>query len=316
MYKALVSIFCLYLLLVTGCKPDDPNVTDPNDLSYIVYNPILSEVPHPQGFPQMEIPTDNPLTEQGIALGRKLFYDPILSADSTQSCSSCHFQHLNFGDGKPVSTGIDNIAGRRSSMTLANVGFFTHGLFWDGRVQTLEQQAVLPVTDPVELHNDWGTIETKFRTHPTYPELFRKAFGIKNKNEITKDLAVKAIAQFERTMVSANSRYDTIFRLQLPGVFPTEEELNGFYMFFDAGQTLGLPDIHCSHCHGNRELLTHNNFDNNGLDLSNDLMNFPDKGRGAVTNITQDNGRFRTPSLRNIELSAPYMHDGRFQTLE
>lgn len=201
-------------------------------------------------------------------------------------------------------------------MTLANVGFFTHGLFWDGRVQTLEQQAVLPVTDPVELHNDWGTIETKFRTHPTYPELFRKAFGIKNKNEITKDLAVKAIAQFERTMVSANSRYDTIFRLQLPGVFPTEEELNGFYMFFDAGQTLGLPDIHCSHCHGNRELLTHNNFDNNGLDLSNDLMNFPDKGRGAVTNITQDNGRFRTPSLRNIELSAPYMHDGRFQTLE
>jgi len=145
------------------------------------------------------------------------------------SCSSCHLQSSSFTDNKKVSAGIDGIPGNRSSMSLMNVGYFYTGLFWDGRVNTLEEQALLPVEDPIELHDSWPNVENKLRRHAMYPEMFRKAFGISNSDEITKELTAKALAQFERILISSGSKYDNV--LANLDVF-TDEELLGFDMFY------------------------------------------------------------------------------------
>lgn len=251
------------------------------------------------------------MTVEGVALGRKLFYDPLLSADSTMSCASCHLQSGSFTDNVAVSTGIDGIAGSRSSMSLMNIGFMYNGLFWDGRSATLEEQALLPVEDPIEMHHTWAEVVDDLREHPEYPADFRRAFGISAKSEISKEYAAFAIAQFERSLISnGNSRWDQWVRGEISF---TEAELNGYDLFFDVSPD--LPDAECAHCHS-APLFTTNEYFNNGLDDVPDLESFSDLGRGAVTGIRFDNGKFRSPSLRNIEYTAPYMHDGRFQTLE
>ncbi len=307
----LQSILLLLLILVglSSCRKDV-------DLTDIEYNPQEFRIAIPATdppYPQLEIPADNPMTIDGVALGRALFYDPILSADGTMSCASCHKQELSFTDGLAVSTGIDNIAGTRSSMSLLDIGFFYRGLFWDGSVSTLEEQALLPVEDPIELHNQWPDVVEKFREHETYPELFRKAFGIESDADITKELAAKAIAQFERTLVSSgNSKYDRVIS-SATDIF-TDQEQMGFEIFFSEGLT-GFPDGQCFHCHG-APMLTDNSFRNNGIDEALDSLDFKDLGRGVATGSSADNGQFRTTSLRNIEHTAPYMHDGRFATLE
>ena len=201
------------LLLVLGflsCS-DDPAVKtfEDRDLTDIEYNPQTLEINYPATFPRLEQPQDNIMTVDGVELGRHLFYDPILSADSTMSCASCHFQSSSFTDNLAVSTGIDDIAGTRSSMSLINAGFYNTGLFWDGRADNLEDQALLPVEDPIELHDTWPNVVFKLQCTDNYPVMFRKAFGIEKSSEITKELAAKAIAQFERSMVSSgSSKYD------------------------------------------------------------------------------------------------------------
>jgi len=255
---------------------------------------------------------DNPLTIEGIFLGRKLFFDPILSADSTQACVSCHLPGGSFTDNLPISKGIDNIAGKRSSMSLLNIGYYNEGLFWDGSVSTLEEQALLPVEDPIELHDTWPNVIKKLMRHEDYPADFRRAFGITEKGEISKELAAKALAQFQRSIVSSgNSKYDRVVRKE---AFFTDEEQNGFLMFFDAAVGI-LPDAECGHCH-NAPLFTTNEYINNGLDAVDNVDDFTDKGRGVVTGVPFDQGKFRVPTLRNISFTAPYMHDGRFQTIE
>jgi cytochrome c peroxidase len=314
--KNLIYLFSICLLLLTACNNDDEMVIDEpdkTDLTGIPYNPQAYVLTIPTGFPQLEIPADNALTMDGVNLGRHLFYDPILSADSTMSCSSCHLAAGSFTDNKAVSIGIDGIGGTRSSMALLNVGFFTNGLFWDGRSPSLEAQALLPVEDVIELHNTWPNVVTKLKAHEDYPTLFRKAFGIANTAEISKELAAKAIAQFERIMVSSGkSRYDLI-EAATPGMFYTEEELHGRELFFFESGAVNHPG--CSHCH-NGPLLTTNQYENNGTQQAATLEDYPDKGRGMVTGDVYDNGKFRVPTLRNIDLSAPYMHNGQFETLE
>lgn len=281
------------------------------DLSDIAYNPVAYFPPIPEGFPQLEQPADNKMTVEGLQLGRMLFFDPILSGDSTMSCASCHDPKSSFTDNLAFSTGIDGEQGKRSSMSLLNVGFFHSGLFWDGRVQNLEEQAVLPVEDPVELHGNWTEIEEKLRNHPDYPAKFRKAFGIEDREEITRELAAKAIAQFERNLVSSgNSKFDRYIRGE---IFLTDDEQDGFDMFFD--NVADLPDAECGHCHM-QPLFTTNEYFNNGIEDVASLDDFPDIGFGAVTGKRSDNGKFRIPGLRNIAHTAPYMHDGRFETLE
>jgi len=310
--KTPLLLLFLFIFIVSCDNDDDDTMT--GDLSSISYNPIPYDLVRPEAFPSMLIPADNPLTEEGIELGRHLFYDPILSADSTKSCSSCHLPSLSFSDGNQFSPGIDGIVGARSSMSLINIGYVEKGLFWDGRVNTLEEQALLPVEDPIELHNTWTTVEAKLKAHATYPTMFRKAFGINGTQEITNELAVKAMAQFERILISSNSRFDKV-HLREEGIF-TNSEQRGFDMFFDRGaQGSGVPDAECAHCH-NEPLMTTDEYFNNGLDSVNSLLDFADYGRGLVTQDTFENGKFRAPTLRNIALTAPYMHDGRFETLE
>jgi len=280
----------------------------------IPYSPQPYTIIKPAGFLQILIPADNPMTYDGVQLGRRLFYDAILSKDSSISCSSCHLPQGNFTDNLAFSKGVDGVVGRRSAMALLNVAY-SNNLFWDGRSKTLEDQALIPVEDPIEMHATWPQVVTRLQEHSTYPTLFRKAFGISSTDEITKELTAKALAQFERIMISSgNSKYDQLLRGEAEF---TDEEIDGKLMFFDEGATAGvnLPDAQCFHCHGGQTFTT-NNFFNNALDSVASLNDFPDKGRGEVTRLATDNGKFRSPGLRNIALSAPYMHDGRFQTLE
>ncbi|MBL7826878.1 MAG: cytochrome C peroxidase [Saprospiraceae bacterium] len=310
----------LFLLVVTlglglaQCDKNDPVDPTETDLSGIPYNPQSYAIPKPAHFPQVPVPADNPMTVDGIQLGRRLFYDPILSADSTMSCASCHLPVGSFTDNKAVSTGIDGIAGRRSSMSLMNIAYATNGLFWDGRASSLEDQALKPVEDPIEMHNTWPNVIEKLKKHATYPTYFRKAFGIRSTGEITKELAAQAIAQFERTLISSGtSKFDRFLQGDVDAL--DDEEFDGKLMFFDEGASYGLPDAQCFHCHGGLTL-TGNQYFNNGLDSVASLDDFVDKGRGEVTGKQKNNGQFRTPTLRNIALTAPYMHDGRFTTLD
>ena len=308
------SIFFITLLFFTFSCCDDEMPPPTGDLTDIPYAPEDYDLVRPTDFPSMLIPSNNPLTKEGVDLGRHLFYDKILSADLSMACADCHLPELNFADGKKFSTGIDGLEGKRSSMSLVNVGYVERGLFWDGRVISLEDQALLPIEDVLELHDTWENVVTKLKAHPDYPTKFRKAFGIDDTNEITKELAAKALAQFERTLISYQSDFDKVFILGAGEA--TASEARGHAMFFDeAAQGSGLPDAECSHCH-NAPLMTSDAFFNNGIDSVNSLLDFEDIGHGLVTADTIDNGKFRAPSLRNIALTAPYMHDGRFQTLE
>ena len=226
------------------------------------------------------------MTVAGVALGRRLFFDPLLSVDSTVSCASCHQPEFAFSDPAQFSQGV---AGRtdRQSMSLANLAW-SGTLFWDGRAESLEAQVLQPVANPVEMGETWENVERKLARHADYPALFESAFPGR---PITRDLVAQAIAQYERTLISGTSRYDRFLRGEVEF---TEQEMAGWTVY---GTELG----DCTHCHGGI-LLTDNRFHNNGLDETPE-----DAGRDA--------GRFRTPTLRNIELTAPYMHDGRFATL-
>jgi cytochrome c peroxidase len=306
----LVTIWTLAALLIAGCC-DDPTV-DPGDLSHIPYSPSTYQIQPPVGFPLLEIPADNPMTFEGVMLGRMLFFDPILSLDSTMSCSSCHQQQGSFTDNLRVSTGVEGLEGSRSSMSLLDVAFHHNGMFWDGRAATLEEQALMPVEDHLELNESWENVEAKLRAHTSYPEAFRKAFGITSKQEITRFQVARALAQFERTLVSSgNAKFDRYMRGE---IFFTDSEFNGMDMFFDRNNA--IVDAECAHCHA-PPLFTTTAYLNNGIEPNiSGLDDYPDKGRGAQTGVVSENGLFKVPTLRNIEFTAPYMHDGRFTTLE
>lgn len=306
--RFLKIIVFMALIGLMACDPDEKK---DDDLTHITYQPENYTCNLPKHFPQMYIPADNPMTKQGIELGRHLFYDPILSGDSTMSCATCHMPELSFTDGKAFSFGIEGKPSLRSSMSLINVGFTQAGMFWDGRVKTLEEQALLPIEDPLELNTTWEEVTQKLKAHPKYPKMFREAFGIQDKSEISKELAAKAIAQFERTIISSDSKFD---RIQEGKELYSDMELIGLGLFFDDDPD--LPDMECAHCH-NIPLATSDEFFNNGLTFTGESLDaFPDLGRGKVTGSKADNGKFKAPTLRNIKYTAPYMHDGRFKTLD
>ncbi len=280
------------------------------DLQKYPYKPSPYTLVEPEGFVRMIQPEDNPLTEEGIALGRKLFFEPLLSVDSSVSCTTCHLPNLAFSDGQRRSLGVNGRLSKRNSPSLANVGYYYKGLFWDGRVQSLEEQSLHPVADTLEMANTWDEVERRLRTHPEYPLMFRKAFGIRNISEIDRQYVGKALAQFQRTLISADSRFDKKMRGELTF---TPQEQRGWTIFFDASDT--VPHSECAHCHGD-PLFTNLDFANNGIDSVSGLQAFSDAGRGAFSSNIYENGTFRVPGLRNIALTSPYMHDGRFATLE
>lgn len=253
-------------------------------------------------LPPPSIPEDNPTTVEGVRLGKKLFFDKTLSNDLTQACANCHLPSQSFDDTNRFSVGIDGIAGTRNAMPIFNLAWnFNEKFFWDGRAKGLEEQALEPVTNPIEMHDTWSNVVAKLQADPTYPSMFRAAFGISTIDSL---LAVKAIAQYERTLISGNSRFDKYTQRLIP---LTPSELSGYNLFMSES------GADCFHCHGDitNPLWTDNLFHNNGLDAS-----FTDNGLGDITGNPADNGKFKTPTLRNLAFTAPYMHDGRFQTLD
>lgn len=299
--KLINSIWFVFVLSFVFISCEDDGIDN-----YTRYSPTPLPLEIPKIFSiniiDPVIPINNPQTLEGVALGRKLFFDPILSADNSQACADCHSPANAFTDSDRFSEGIDGVTGSRNSMPLFNLAWnYDEQFFWDGRSFSLEKQAFIPVTDPIEMHSDWKINANKLQNHKEYPDLFEKAFGI---SKIDSTYVTKAIAQFERTLISANSRFDKHLLGELTLTAP---ELNGFNIFMD--ETKG----DCFHCHGNANnpLWTDNDFHNNGLDAL-----IIDLGLGAFTGNPADNGKFKSPSLRNLPFTAPYMHDGRFATIE
>lgn len=298
------SIFQFFCFSFLECKTPTPSA----GLSDIAYSPTPLQLKLPSYFPPMQMPADNPLTVEGVALGRKIFFDNLLSSDLSQSCATCHRPENYFTDGNATSKGVTGMAGKRSSMSLVNIGFTNAGLFWDGRVKTLEEQALLPVQDSIELHNSWDAVAMRIKNNSDYTTMFRRAFGITSVDSINKYLVVKAIAQFERTLISADAKIDKIARKE---AFFTDDEQSGYNLFFNV---LDAPDAQCAHCHVS-PFYNASDFFNNGIDEAKTLYDFKDAGRGFITLKPTDNGKFKPPTLRNIAQTAPYMHDGRFKTL-
>lgn len=301
---SLYTVLCFFIVL-SSCNPYEPELPVAPAYEATPYNLVI-----PALFPPMDIPADNPLTVEGVALGRYLFWEKNLSADGTQSCGSCHLPEHGFSDPNQFSTGITGAQGNRQSMALVNLGW-AYNYFWDGRSRTLEEQVLEPIINPIEMNNTWDAALDALRSNPIYSQMFYAAYG---STDITRDKAAKAMASFLRTMISANSKFDRERAGQYS--FSLLEE-TGFNLFLtegglnpNTGQPWGGAD--CFHCHGPAgmqigDYLMHNN----GLDAQFQS----DPGLAAVTGNPLDSGRFKTPTLRNIELTAPYMHDGRFATL-
>lgn len=329
-------LFPILALLAFACNNDKINIEppSPNGCTYVdtnvegfAYQPVPYQLPVLNyRYPTMEIPADNPMTVAGVHLGRFLFYEKRFSGNNTMSCGSCHELNKAFTDGQATSLGIDGMRGRRNAPSLINIGFVRNiegrNFMWDGRFASLEQQAIAPIEDMVELHADWRDVECKLRNDTIYHRMFRQAFGIRSSREITRDLAVKAVAQFLRSLVSFNSKYDGAFlNNRQPGGFYelSNSEERGHTIFFNDNNgsliDVGLPSGECNHCHTG-PMLSNHAFSNNGLDLAPNLTEFTDLGLGGVTRNLSDNGKFRAVTLRNIALTGPYMHDGRFATLE
>ena len=265
----------------------------------------------PPFFPPMDIPADNPLTVEGVALGRLLFWEPDLSRDRTISCGSCHLPEHGFADPQPYSVGVNGHVGVRNAMPLVNLGW-APSYFWDGRALTLEEQILEPVPHPDEMALPWPDAVARLSADPDYPALFAKAFGDEN---VTAERVARAIAQFLRTMVSADAKFD---RWRRGETTLTDSEFRGYEIFLREG---GDPETtpggqfggDCFHCHSEAGLqFSDYQFRNNGLDAHFAA----DAGRAGVTGSPLDSGTFKVPTLRNAALTGPYMHDGRFGTLE
>lgn len=263
------------------------------------------EFPKLTFFPQMPVNAGNPVTVEGAELGRYLFYDPVLSSDSTMSCASCHKHEFAFSDApNQFSKGRNGLLAR-NTMPLFNLAWAPQ-YFWDGRAGSLEAQIFEPVRSHDEMNLAWPAAEKRIAQSKFYPSKFALVFG---EQPIDSVLISKAIAQFLRTLISNRSKYDS---LQAGLTTFTKDEADGFVLVND--MTKG----DCLHCHTTDAdaLGTTNNYSNNGLDAFTDAHACKDIGRGKVTGQLKDYGHFRIPSLRNVALTAPYMHDGRFKTLE
>ncbi len=266
--------------------------------------PIPVHIETPLAFPEMPVNESNPLTEEGIELGRRLFYDPILSADQTFSCASCHQQEFAFSDGQKKSIGIHGDTLLRNSPGLFNLAWYPQ-LFWDGRVSSLETQVFEPVRKHDEMDLKWSVAVKRIKKDKVYQKMFEAAFGSKTIDSVKVALA---IAQFERSMISANSKFDQVLRGER---YLTASEYRGFVLMND--QNKG----NCLHCHTSDgdALGTTGQMVNNGLQKYQ-MDEDSDIGLAAVTKKKSDLGKFKVPSLRNLVFTAPYMHDGRFETLE
>jgi len=278
------------IVLLAGCRKDDQvPVYPPETDEYVLHVPA--------GFPYPDIPMDNVLTKSRVALGRRLFYDPALSADSTRSCGSCHAAYLAFSDSTAVSLGIENRPGSRNSPSLSNVAY-QKKLLREGGVPTLEMQILVPIQEHNEFDFNILLVAERLQKMPEYVVLAEKAYG----RAPDAFVITRAIAAFERTLLSGDSPYDQ-YAFQGKSSVLSADEKRGLALF-QGGR------LNCSTCHAGF-LFTNQDFTNNGL-----YENYPDSGRISLTGLEIDRAVFKVPSLRNVALTAPYMHNGSLPTLE
>src|SRR5208337_1928857 len=265
------------------------------------------EIKAPLGLPPVPIPPDNPPTEETIALGRRLYYDPLLSVDGTISCASCHAPQFAFSYNRPVSQGVGGKPGPRHSPTVINSAYSSLQ-FWDGRASSLEEQAKGPMTNPVEMAHSLEGVVQRLQADPKYPELFKKAWGA---DQITIDIVVKSIASFERTVIAGDSPFDRFYYGHDSKALPSAAQ-RGLIIFISARKG------NCAVCHTigkDYSLFTDNKFHNLGIGADT-RGNLNDLGRFSETKNDADMGAFKTPSLRNLANRGPYMHDGTFPTVK
>ena len=310
-----VSIYSFY-----SCKKNSTNdLADPLaalNLPATPFNyanqPLPAFLLNPGVAGQDNTPANNPVTDWGATLGRVIFYDKIVSINNTIACASCHQQQFGFSDNKAFSTGFAGGATGRNSMCLVNAKYYPDGkFFWDERANSLEAQTLMPIQNSVEMGMTLDTLVNRLKVQAHYPYLFAKAFGDAT---INSDRISRALAQFIRSMISYRSKYD-IGRATVPPVVPPTNPNGIPFPNFTAEENLGKqlffsPQTACAACHGT-ETFTAPNPKNNGLENPS-----VDRGVGAITNIPNQVGQFKVTSLKNVELTAPYMHDGRFATLE
>ncbi|MDX1943704.1 MAG: cytochrome-c peroxidase [Saprospiraceae bacterium] len=285
MSKMMIHTFIL-LLLVFACQPNEDVINSGDIVAFKA----------PSNFPQPAYDlSKNPITKEGFELGRALFYDGILSRDGTISCGFCHQQQSAFTQhAHTLSHGIDDKITMRNALPIQNLAWQKE-FFWDGGVFHLDFFAVEPIQNENEMDESLPNVLEKLRNHKTYPKLFEAAFGTP---DITTDRFLKALSQFQLMCISSDSKYDKYIRKE--GVILTSEELSGMEIFQQK----------CASCH-NGELFTDFSYRNNGLTIGNPN----DTGRERITLNENDKFKFKVPSLRNVELTRPYMHDGRILTL-
>ncbi|MEY2792591.1 MAG: hypothetical protein RJA76_583 [Bacteroidota bacterium] len=282
----------MFIFLLTSCKKgSESSIIEPE-------KPTSSFFYIPKNFPSTIYSiASNPVTDDGFQLGKALFNDPLLSRNNTISCSECHNQAYAFTHhGHPLSHGIDGKIGIRNAPSVQNMAWQKE-FFWDGGVNDLDLFPIHPIENPLEMDEKVDNILTKLRKTSYYPGLFKKAFG---SEEINETRFLKALSQYMNSLISANSKYDKVMRNE--GEIFTTDEKEGYNLFLNK----------CSGCHKG-ENFTDLSYRNNGLSVDSKLN---DQGRFRITKRETDLYKFKVPNLRNVEASAPYMHDGRFATLE
>lgn len=281
----LLPLFVFISFTLQSCKKETQEVQQTSFQGFVA----------PDNFPPPVYQfTNNQVTEAGFILGRQLFYDPLLSIDSTISCGSCHAQVHGFADhGVRFSTGIFGRQGGRNSPAMANLAW-NPSFMWDGGINHIEIMPLAPITDANEMGETLANVVTKLSETEHYPKLFKNAFG--NEKVESRGLFL-ALAQFMGSMVSSNSKYDKYIRNETQF---TDSETKGLALFRQ----------HCESCH-QEPLFTDYSFRNNGIGVTEN-----DSGRYRITRADNDRGKFRVPSLRNVDLTYPYMHDGSIYSLE
>lgn len=298
----LVFMFCF---LIQACKEDDaPDDAIQNDVSYdgTTYSLNIGD------FEQPPIAPDNPLTVQGVRLGRMLFYEKQMSKDGSMSCSSCHRQADAFTDTSKFSEGVRGKLGGRQAMAVFNMAWNENEFFWDGRSHLLRDQSLKPVEDSLEMDESVTNVIVKLNSDQNYKDQFVRAFG---SSEITKERMQLALEQFMNSIVSVDSKYDRYLRGTT--TLDSNEERGRVLFFAEYNPSFpNLSGADCQHCHSGRNF-ENDKYLNNALDADADMQ---DDGRMKVTGSSSDRGKFKVTSLRNIAKTPPYMHDGRFNTLE
>ncbi|MBK8242490.1 MAG: c-type cytochrome [Saprospiraceae bacterium] len=299
MKKIILFYIIINFVFISACEQNEPEMV-----------PVLDPTPYVLkigDFPTPDLPADNPLTIAGVQLGRMLFYEKKLSKDLSQSCADCHQQKDAFSDIRRFSVGVDKLEGDRQAMAVMNLAWHNNGLFWDGRAATVRDQSLGPIQNPIEMHETLPSVVVKLSADKKYKDQFIRAFGTDSITALKMSLAME---QFMFTMVSTESKYDK--SLRGTDSLSASEERGRKLFFTEFDPTNKFRGAECFHCHASANF-TNDDYMNNGLD--NDSQ-FKDLGRYKVTNLDKEKARFKVPSLRNIEHTAPYMHDGRFATLE